>query len=37
MSAAITCRNLRVSRDRTPILHGVDLTVAAGSWQGMAK
>ncbi|HIW66655.1 MAG TPA: ABC transporter ATP-binding protein [Candidatus Dietzia merdigallinarum] len=32
MSAAITCRNLRVSRDRTPILHGVDLTVPAGSW-----
>lgn len=29
---AITCRNLRVSRDRTPILHGVDLTVPAGSW-----
>ena len=32
MSAAITCRGLRVSRDRTPILHGVDLTVPAGSW-----
>ena len=30
--AAITCRDLRVSRDRTPILHGVDLTVPAGSW-----
>ncbi|WP_206475069.1 ABC transporter ATP-binding protein [Dietzia sp. KRD202] len=30
--AALTCRDLRVTRDRTAILHGIDLTVPAGSW-----
>ena len=31
-SPALTCRDLRVTRDRTGILHGIDLTVDAGSW-----
>ena len=30
--AALTCRDLRVTRDRSTILHGIDLTVAAGAW-----
>jgi iron complex transport system ATP-binding protein len=30
--AAVTCRDLRVTRDRTAILHGIDLSVDAGSW-----
>ncbi|MCT1435528.1 MULTISPECIES: ABC transporter ATP-binding protein [Dietzia] len=29
---ALACRDLRVTRDRTAILHGVDLAVDAGSW-----
>lgn len=29
---AVTCRDLRVTRDRTPVLHGIDLDVPAGSW-----
>jgi iron complex transport system ATP-binding protein len=32
MSAAIGVRDLRVSLGGTPILHGVDLDVAAGEW-----
>lgn len=30
--SALTCRDLHVSRDGTPILHGVTLTVPAGTW-----
>lgn len=30
--SALSCRDLRVTRDRTPVLHGVDLAVPAGSW-----
>ena len=30
--AAVTCRDLRVARDRTPVLHGIDVTVPAGEW-----
>ena len=29
---AVTCRDLRVTRDRTQVLHGVDVTVPSGSW-----
>lgn len=29
---AVSCRDLRVARDRTPVLHGIDLDVPAGSW-----
>ncbi|WP_255583540.1 ABC transporter ATP-binding protein [Dietzia sp. ANT_WB102] len=29
---ALTCRDLHVTRDRTAILHGIDLSVDAGSW-----
>ncbi|WP_341254512.1 ABC transporter ATP-binding protein [uncultured Dietzia sp.] len=29
---ALACRDLHVTRDRTAILHGIDLTVPAGSW-----
>ncbi|MDV6300736.1 ABC transporter ATP-binding protein [Dietzia maris] len=29
---ALACRDLHVTRDRTAILHGVDLAVDAGSW-----
>lgn len=32
MTAALWCRDLRVVRDRTPVLHGIDLSVPAGSW-----
>lgn len=32
MTAALWCRDLHVARDRTPVLHGIDLTVDAGSW-----
>lgn len=31
-SYALACSDLRVTRDRTDILHGIDLTVDAGSW-----
>lgn len=29
---ALSCRDLHVSRDRTPVLHGIDLSVPTGSW-----
>lgn len=29
---AVACRDLQVTRDRTPVLHGIDLSVPAGSW-----
>lgn len=29
---AVACRDLHVSRDSTPVLHGVDLSVPAGAW-----
>lgn len=29
---ALSCRDLHVARDRTPVLHGIDLSVPAGSW-----
>ncbi|MGN7226354.1 ABC transporter ATP-binding protein [Dietzia maris] len=29
---ALACRDLHVTRDRTAILHGIDLAVDAGSW-----
>ncbi|AWH93426.1 spermidine/putrescine ABC transporter ATP-binding protein [Dietzia lutea] len=29
---ALACRDLHVARDRTPVLHGIDLSVRAGSW-----
>ncbi|MCT1711974.1 ABC transporter ATP-binding protein [Dietzia cinnamea] len=29
---ALACRDLHVVRDRTPVLHGIDLSVPAGSW-----
>lgn len=29
---ALTCRDLHVARDGVPILHGISLTVPAGSW-----
>ncbi|MGN0100834.1 MAG: ABC transporter ATP-binding protein [Dietzia sp.] len=29
---ALACRDLHVARDRTPVLHGIDLSVPAGSW-----
>lgn len=29
---AVSCRDLHVARDRTPVLHGIDLSVPAGSW-----
>ncbi|MCD2262160.1 ABC transporter ATP-binding protein [Dietzia aurantiaca] len=29
---AVACRDLHVSRDNTPVLHGVDLSVPAGAW-----
>ncbi|HEY8474573.1 MAG TPA: ABC transporter ATP-binding protein [Natronosporangium sp.] len=32
MTAAVEVRDVRVSLDRTPILHGVGLRVAAGEW-----
>lgn len=32
MSIALSCRSLRVARDRTPVLHGIDLDVPSGSW-----
>lgn len=32
MTVAVSCRDLRVSRDRTEVLHGIDLSVPAGSW-----
>ncbi|WP_108849342.1 ABC transporter ATP-binding protein [Dietzia lutea] len=28
----MACRDLHVARDRTPVLHGIDLSVRAGSW-----
>lgn len=30
--ASVSCRDLRVARDGVPILHGIDLAVAAGEW-----
>ncbi|OAH63510.1 spermidine/putrescine ABC transporter ATP-binding protein [Dietzia cinnamea] len=29
---ALSCRDLHVARDRTSVLHGIDLSVRAGSW-----
>lgn len=34
-SPALTCRDLHVARDGVPILHGMTLTVPAGSWVSM--
>src|SRR5690606_19649426 len=31
-ACAVICRDLRVTRDRTPVLHGVDMTVPTGEW-----
>ena len=30
--AALLARDLRVARDRTPVLHGIDLSVPPGAW-----
>lgn len=30
--AALWCRDLHVARDGVPVLHGIDLSVTAGSW-----